>query len=230
MNLLLVSPFVDVPDEQYVLNLLFCEGLTTFHLRKANYSTRQMMACIEQIPAVFRSRVVLHSHFELIGEYGLRGAHFTRKYTYADLLRDHRPALRADGRAFAHQSFSLHSLPEIRRTDPVYDYLFLSPVFDSISNQGYNSRFRMHDLQRFLHAPAPRPAVIALGGITDAVVGAVFESGFDGMALLGHIWTRFGQDQDIVGAVTRFRHVQHLIRQRESQPLIAAPTAILNGQ
>ncbi len=232
MKLLLVSPFIDVPDEHYVLNLLFCEGLSHFHLRKESYSTRQMMAYIERIPTVFRPFVVLHSHFDLIHEYGLRGAHFTRKDNYADYLRDHRPALRPDGRAFAHQSFSLHSIPEIRRTEPIYDYLFLSPVFDSISNQGYNSKFRIHDLQRFLHQQTGRPEVIALGGINHTVVGSVFDTGFDGMALLGYIWTEFERDHDMIRAVERFRHMQHLIRQRDqsigtvhsSQPL-----TLLNG-
>ncbi len=215
MKVLLVSPFTDVPNEQYVLNLLFCEGLTHFHLRKANYSTRQMVAYLDRIPVIFRPHVILHSHFELIEEYGLRGAHFTRKDNYADYVRQHKPRLQADGRAFGHQSFSLHSISEIKRTEPIYDYLFLSPIFDSISNQGYNSKFRIHDLHRFLQQKTDRPAVIALGGVTDTVVKSVFETGFDGMALLGYIWTQFEQNQNMVQAVERFRRMQYLISQHQ---------------
>jgi thiamine-phosphate pyrophosphorylase len=214
MDLLLVSNFTDIHHEQYLLNLLFCEGLPLFHLRKANYNTRQMRTYIERIPEAFRDRVVLHSHFELVDEYGLRGAHFTKKTPYETFLQSRgQSPLSTDTPAFAQMSFSVHSIPDIKRVPPVYDYVFLSPVFDSISNQGYNSKFRIHDLKTFLALPAPRPQVIALGGITDAVVESVFDTGFDGVALLGHIWTRFEQDGDMVLAVKRFRQIKNLIQQ-----------------
>jgi thiamine monophosphate synthase len=224
MKLLLVSNFTDIHHEQYVLNLLFCEGLQHFHLRKADYSLRQMRTYIERIPAIFRSRVVLHSHFDLIDEYGLRGAHFTKKHSYESFLLSRGQSLfTTDRPAFDQLSFSVHSIPDIKRVLPVYDYVFLSPVFDSISNQGYNSKFRIHDLKTFLALPAPagerpRPQVIALGGITDAVVESVFDTGFDGMALLGYIWTRFEQDGDMVLAVKRFRYIKNLVLAREKQP------------
>jgi thiamine-phosphate pyrophosphorylase len=237
MKLLLVSNFTDIHHEQYVLNLLFCEGLQHFHLRKANYSIRQMATYIERIPEPFRDRIVLHSHFELIDEFGLRGAHFTKKHTYEAFLssRGH-DGLLAQTPAFDHLSFSVHSIPDIKRVSPMYDYVFLSPVFDSISNQGYNSKFKIHDLKTFLTQSSlppngaaterPRPQVIALGGINETVVDQVFDTGFDGMALLGYIWTGFEQDGDMVLAVKRFRYIKNLIHERER--LLARPVASLS--
>jgi thiamine-phosphate pyrophosphorylase len=213
MKLLLVSNFTDIHHEQYVLNLLFCEGLTCFHLRKADYSVRQMRTYIERIAEPFRERVVLHSHFELIDEYGLRGAHFTKKDPYETFLESRGLSLSdGDTLPFDQLSFSVHSIPDIKRVPPVYDYLFLSPVFDSISNQGYNSKFRIHDLKTFLAQPTTtadrtRPQVIALGGITDAVVESVFDTGFDGVE----------QDGNMVLAIKRFRHIKNLILAREQQ-------------
>lgn len=219
MKLLLVSNFTDLRHEHHALNLLFCEGLQHFHLRKHGYSTHQMARYIESIAEPFRRYVVLHSHFELIGEYGLRGAHFTKKFGYDDFLKNQGlPAPTPDARPlFNHLGFSLHTLAEIKRIPPAYDYLFLSPVFDSISNQGYTSKFRAQELKIFLSQPAARPEVIALGGINNEVVDEVFYAGFDGMALLGYIWTRFEQDHDIVQAVQRFRFMQQIIRLKEAQ-------------
>ena len=220
MKLLLVSNFVDIPDEHHVLNLLFCEGLAHFHLRKHDYTTRQMARYIERIAKPFRNRVVLHSHFDLIEDYGLRGAHFTKKYTYDEFLQSRgRSAGTEQPKLFDHLSFSLHSIPEIQRMPLMYDYLFLSPVFDSISNQGYTSKFRVEELHRFLHHPAPRPEIIALGGINDTVIDDVFDVGFDGMALLGYIWTTFEQTGDISLAVKRYRLIQNLVKNRlETKP------------
>lgn len=213
MKLLLISNFSDIPDEHHVLNLLFCEGLQYFHLRKRDYTARQMARYIERIAEPFRQHVVLHSHVELIDEYGLRGAHFTKKYSYDEYRQSQHLAVEA-GSPFRHLSFSLHSIPEIKRMPPIYNYLFLSPVFDSISNQGYNSKFRVEDLQRFLSHKQDRAEVIALGGITDEVVDDVFDVGFDGMALLGYIWTTFERTHDIAQAVKRYRLINSLIKNR----------------
>lgn len=215
MKLLLISNFSDIPDEHHVLNLLFCEGLRYFHLRKHDYTTRQMARYIERIAEPFRQYVVLHSHFELIETYGLRGAHFTKKYGYDEYLQSQDAVANADqSKRFSHLSFSLHSLSEIKRTPSVYNYLFLSPVFDSISNQGYNSKFRAEELHRFLSHKPGHPEVIALGGITDEVVDDVFDVGFDGMALLGYIWTTFERTHDIALAVKRYRLINSQIKNR----------------
>ena len=214
MKLLLISSFNDIPDEHHVLNLLFCEGLRYFHLRKHDYTVRQMAHYIERIAEPFRQYVVLHSHFGLIDEYGLRGGHFTKKYGYGDYLQSR--GLPADtDRLFKHLSFSLHTIPEIKRMPSIYPYLFLSPVFDSTSNQGYNSKFPAEELHRFLSHKQDRPDVIALGGITEEVVDDVFEVGFDGMALLGYIWTTFEQTHDIAQAVNRYRLISSRVKNRQ---------------
>lgn len=216
MKLLLVSNFTDIPDEHLVLNLLFCEGLRYFHLRKADYTHRQMATYIERIAEPFRQYVVLHSHFDLIDEYGLRGAHFTKRDTYEGFLKSKGKTYSfGDPPYFDHLSFSLHAIAEIKRMPAMYAYIFLSPIFDSISNQGYNSKFHIHDLKLFLSRKDNRPEIMALGGVNDAVVDKVFETGFDGMALLGYIWTAYERDRDIVSAVKRFRLMKQLIRLRE---------------
>jgi thiamine-phosphate pyrophosphorylase len=215
MKLALVSNFWDLPHEHYVLNLLFCEGLEYFHLRKKNYTRAQMESYLARIPAIFHPRIILHSHFELIDQYGLQGGHFTKKLPPEEYEW---PAGTAPLNGLLPQGwqrtgYSVHSLSELREVKARYDYLFLSPVFDSISNRGYNSKFRLHDLRLFLSNKTNRPEIIALGGITEDKVERIAELGFDGLALLGHIWTAYEQEPDIVKAVQRFCGIQRLIRQ-----------------
>ncbi len=209
MKLLLVSNFHDLPNEHYLLNLLFCEGLEVFHLRKKNYSEKRMREYIERIPAYFHNRIIIHSHYSLINEYGLNGAHFTKKYSFPEYLKE--TDLLSAERSFKRIGFSYHSISEVIQEGGIYNYIFLSPIFDSISNKGYNSKFRFNDLKHFLQQTSNRPEVIALGGINDARVGMAFNLGFDGIALLGYIWTNFELDQDLIQAVKKFKLVQKMI-------------------
>ncbi|MEM7108755.1 MAG: thiamine phosphate synthase [Bacteroidota bacterium] len=209
MKLLVVSNFHDLPSEHYLLNLLFCEGLEAFHLRKKNYSEKRMREYIERIPAYFHNRIIIHSHYSLIREYGLYGAHFTKKYTLPEYYRETDP-LSAE-QPFERIGFSYHSISEVIEEGNIYNYIFLSPIFDSISNKGYNSKFRFNDLKHFLQQTSDRPEVIALGGINDARAEMAFNLGFDGIALLGYLWTNFELDQDLIQAVEKFKLLQKMI-------------------
>ncbi|MGF1636570.1 MAG: thiamine phosphate synthase, partial [Cyclobacteriaceae bacterium] len=166
MKLILISNFSDIQNEHYLLNLLFCEGLEIYHLRKKNYSRDQMKAYIEKIPHYFHDRIVLHTHFDLIHEYNLKGAHFTKACTFEDYKIESPDQNFTNN--FQHLSFSLHSIQEIKQIGSAYNYIFLSPIFDSISNTGYNSKFRINDLKIFLADMENRPEIIALSGITDS--------------------------------------------------------------
>lgn len=218
MRLILISNFSDILNEHYLLNLIFCEGLETYHLRKKNYSRDQMKAYIEKIPHYFHDRIVLHTHFDLINEYNLKGAHFTKAYTHEDFKLEY-PDHPYD---FQHLSFSLHSIQEIKQIGSAYNYIFLSPIFDSISNTGYNSKFRINDLKIFLADRDNRPEIIALSGITDSRIFNIHELGFDGLALLGHIWRHFEQDQQIIEAVNRFKKIKKLIQSAQEQQMKTA--------
>lgn len=213
MKVILISNFYDIPGEHYMLNLLFCEGLKCFHLRKKEYTQQQMEAYIERIPQVFRRYIVLHSHFDLVNKYGLKGAHFTKQYSYEDYMREHTTS----GSAFPQISFSLHNIQEVKNLEHSYKYIFLSPVFDSISNTGYNSRFRINDLKMFLNSKEERPEVIALSGITVHKIPNIYELGFDGFALLGYIWTYFNDTQNVIRTADRFKEVLKVVKEEKAR-------------
>ena len=182
---------------------LFAAGLARFHVRKPGWSAAQVEAFIKKVPTQYHARLVLHGHPQLVRQYQLGGLHLTASQRAA---AQRRPVLRP-GQSL---STSFHSLKEISRTRRRYDYVFLSPIFDSISKSGYASGFSLPALQTQLPSMATRaghhPRIMALGGITADNIGLLPPIGFGGAAVLGSIW----QSTDPVDA---FQQLQNAIEE-----------------
>ena len=210
MELRLLSNFYDIPHEHYLLNLIFTEGLDCFHLRKKNYSEEQYRQYIDRIPSCFHNRVIIHDCFQLTNVFDLHGAHFTKRYRLEDYL--HQTQLDSHAGMFKKIGFSLHTMSEIAQYHDTYDYLFLSPLFDSISNKGYNSKFNLKSLKNYLKEPSSRPRVIGLGGMNLDRIPSAINLGLDGIALLGYIWSDFESNGDLLAAIKRFVDIRNIIK------------------
>lgn len=184
-RLLVITAPTALPDEARRLTELLTTGLETLHLRKPNWPAAQVEALIQAIPAAFHARLVLHGHPDLVHRYRLGGLHLTGTQRTATVRR---PALLPDQTL----STSFHSLAEISRHRRRYDYVFLSPIFDSISKHGYAGNFELPKVQKQLKLLAARagyhPQVLALGGVDAQNVALVRQAGFAGAAVLGTIW------------------------------------------
>lgn len=181
--LIVISNPTAMPNEQAIIKQLFDEGLEIFHVRKKSYSENEMRTFIEQIPEKFYSRIVLHSHYHLAKEYNLKGIHVPVDFN-SDASKQS-------------LSVSFHSMDEVEKFSRKFDYGFLSPVFDSISKEGYKSKYDLKEIGVFLQTykslyPLGRAGegllLIALGGIDEDKIEKVKELGFSGIALLGAIW------------------------------------------
>ena len=170
--IILISNPTPVKDEHKIISQIFDEGLEIFHLRKKEYPESELRTFIENIPEKYRRKIVLHSHYHLAGEYGLRGIHVP------DTFKGEMP----DGTL----SVSFHTVEEIQKSQLPFDYGLLSPVFDSISKEGYKSRFNAGELKLFLKDTKAK--IIVLGGIDEDKIETVMEMGFSGIALLGAVW------------------------------------------
>lgn len=175
------SPDV-VDDEAALLCAMLEQGIDVLHLRKPTWHREDIATLIENIPQRWYHRIVLHSHHELVREYGLVGVHIP------EALRISTPAYAVQCReqGIRHVSTSLHTLAALDELCDAYDYATLSPVFDSISKQGYRSAFSMEKLSRAVqHSPC---AVIALGGVCKENIHELKAMGFAGVAVLGAVW------------------------------------------
>ena len=102
----------------------------------------------------------------------------------------------------------MHTLADVAAASrDVYDYVLLSPVFDSISRVGYTAApFPPTDVAATLSA-ADVP-VLALGGVASTTAPAAARLGFAGAALLGSVWSlEGGTAADTSAAVDELRAV-----------------------
>ncbi|WP_020531393.1 thiamine phosphate synthase [Flexithrix dorotheae] len=177
MKILVLSPPETIPNELEYLKGFFNHGLEIFHLRKPKFSLRELEQYIQKVPVKFHPRIMLHSHHDLIDKYDLRGLHYSEKTKESWQLNN--PHLK---------STSFHSLAQLTEDNPIFEYVFLSPIFNSISKPGYSAAFKIEDLKQAL--AGSNTTVIALGGMNKQSIGRVKQLGFSGMALLGGIWNR----------------------------------------
>lgn len=170
--IIVISNPTPVANEAATINRLFDEGLEIFHVRKKDFSEREMREYIENISEKYFSKLVLHSHYHLAQEYHLKGIHVSANNKN---MVFNKPV-----------SVSFHSLNEIKEFSIDFSYGFLSSIFNSISKTGYKSAFDLNELKSFLKDREEK--VIALGGIDENNIDQLKDINFAGIALLGAIW------------------------------------------
>ncbi len=189
MKFLAVSKPGPVADEPRLIRALFAYGFDRIHLRKPEQEfsgpasevrrgevIRYLRVLLRQLSTSERRRIVIHDYGELYEEFSLGGMHVNRNL--ATLPEGYRGV----------RSRSCHSLEEVKRYKEEYDYLFLSPIFDSISKAGYRSAFSEEVLRRAAQEGIIDQKVIALGGVTLERIPLLRALNFGGAALLGAIY------------------------------------------
>ena len=165
--------------ETELVNNLFRAGMERLHLRKPKSSEEELASWLQNIDSQYYNRIVLHDHFNLISRFPLGGVH----------LNSRNPEYHKNG---SEQditiSRSCHSLAEVIQYKPECNYLFLSPIYDSISKEGYGAAFSRIDLKQAADEGIIDSKVLALGGVSLERIPEVRSMGFGGAAVLGALW------------------------------------------
>ena len=181
-----------LPDEAQALTALLDHGLHRLHLRKPGSGEARFESLLLQLPAEYYGRISLHDHFALQARHPVGGLH----------LNGRNPDVPEGFRGLV--SRSCHSLEEAARCAPLTDYHFLSPIFDSISKQGYRAAFSEAQLRRAAHEGILTRRTIALGGVTAERLPLLRDIGFGGAAFLGDIWRGYRSAVDLPDLLARF--------------------------
>ena len=167
----------EVSDEgERIADFLLNGGVDFVHVRKPGWGRERTEGLILSVPEELRGRLVLHDHFDLAVRYGLGGVHLNG--------RNASVPVGWGGRV----SRSCHSLEEVRGCKGVYDYVSLSPVFDSISKVGYGAAFSYGEICEARDGGSIDEGVYALGGVRFDNLDVVREMGFGGALILGDAW------------------------------------------
>ena len=172
------------PGEADMVNTLFANGMQRLHLRKPGASEEEMAEWIGRIDLPFRQKIIVHDHHRLLKTMGLGGIHLNARNPEAPAWFS---AERQKRRSVT-LSRSCHSLEEIAQWKGVCDYLFLSPIFDSISKGGYTSAFTRETLLQAYHDGLFSKPVYALGGVSADNIRSIYDYGFAGAAVIGSLW------------------------------------------
>lgn len=213
-----------LPGEAEAVTALLEAGAWRVHVRKPEADAESIARLLEEFPQCYRSRLSMHDRHELAARFGVGGVH----------LNSRNPSV-PDGFG-GMVSRSCHSIAELSQYSSVCDYMFLSPIFDSISKSGYVSRFSLEEIRRRIVAgsdvatarmdvmssdgelsgrdqgngdcrPVDWERVFALGGVCPDNIRLLEETGFGGAAVLGYLWEPFRQGHDIAALSARFRRL-----------------------
>jgi thiamine-phosphate pyrophosphorylase len=190
---IIISSPTPVDQEHKIINALFDEGLSIFHLRKLDYSAKELHHLVIKINREHHSKIAFHQHHELAEQLGSRRLHFTEQDRKKKMQE-----IQKFKKGDAVFSTSIHHLAAYATLSELFDYCFLAPVFNSISKP---------ELQSMITPDFKLPArsktkIIALGGISSSGIPDVKKYGFDGIAALGNIWQEPDQ------AVKNFKMLQ----------------------
>ncbi|MEO9953733.1 thiamine phosphate synthase [Nonlabens sp.] len=177
--IILIAPENDISKEIETLNQLFEEGLMFYHLRKPDKNYDEHVEYLNKIDEKFHNKIVVHYHHELINEFNLKGIHFQeqKRIDHIDNPVQYFKNLNMYGKTI---SSSFHEPEVLEACYFEFDYHLLSPVFSSISKQGYEGRgFNVNSIPK---------TIIGMGGIDTETIEETLRLGFKGIGVLGGIW------------------------------------------
>jgi thiamine-phosphate pyrophosphorylase len=152
-----------------------------FHIRKPFSSESDILQYLKNIDNEYYNKIVLHSNYRYSLDFNLRGIHINNKskIDYDELQNKYNII-----------SIACHSFEDIEKYKNCNcEYLFLSPIYDSISKVGYKRAFSNFELKELLNKT--KKNVIAMGGITENNISECEKMGFGGYAMLGAVWNNY---------------------------------------
>jgi len=162
-------------EGQLIMEAIDC-GVDYVHIRKPHATIDRVAHLVESISSAYHSQLVLHDFHSLAMQYNVAAIHLNARQSTIPSWWD------------GYTSRSCHTLEEIIRHKNKHKYLFLSPIYDSISKTGYTSTFSLQLLHEVGRQGIIDDNVIAMGGICTDNVKATIDCGFGGVAVLGSIW------------------------------------------
>lgn len=169
-------------EAEQINELLLTDERFLLHLRKPGATAEEYSSVLQQIPHSMLHRITLGDHFELAEQFPVGGVHLSgRQFEYTGTRK-----LRI--------SRSCHTFNELQSANQ-FDYVFFSPIFNSISKQGYNAAFSDAELLEASEMGLINGKVIALGGVDADTLPLLKPYAFGGAAVLGTVWEPFSKER-----------------------------------
>ncbi|MDE6668855.1 MAG: thiamine phosphate synthase [Muribaculaceae bacterium] len=170
----ITMPDHEAEDEADRIRYMLKSGIVDrVHIRKPEWDSGRIEKLIRTIGNDLHHLLSVHSCPELLKMYPALGYHFSALRS----VPSRRPSV---------LSYSCHTPEEVYQKGNECDYVTLSPVFDSISKQGYKAAAFGADIE---YTALQTTLTVALGGVTPVHFGELRRRGYRGAAMLGYAWT-----------------------------------------
>ncbi|WP_258104070.1 thiamine phosphate synthase [Marinoscillum sp. MHG1-6] len=176
--LILITAEQSIEMEADILKTICDTESCTIHVRKPHLTKDGLRSWIEQFDTSVRKKMVLHQHHDLAMEYSTGGIHFkeAERTVLGEALDDQIHSYCDQGLSV---SSSFHATASLEESNG-FDYVLLSPVFDSISKNNYKGKgFDVSGI---------RQKVVGLGGVSVKNLSQLKKDGFSGAAVMGAVW------------------------------------------
>ncbi len=198
MKLIVMTRPTFFVEEDKILTTLFEEGMESLHLFKPLSEPVYSERLLTLIPDDYYRRIVVHDHFYLREEYGLRGIHLEQPD--APLPYGYR----------GNVSRTCTSLGQLRQAKRQSSYVFLKSIFDSQSNPADRQSFTTEELKQAAREGLIDRHVYALGGVNLDNIRLIAALGFGGVVVCGDLWNRFDihRESDYKELINHFYKLQ----------------------
>ena len=174
MKIIVLTQPDKVTNEAEILVEILKSGVDKIHIRKQNCTEKYVEYLIDNIPTIYHHMLSIHYYFNLLEKFPLINYHHSGDSVYNKKIH-------------VNQTKSCHSLIELKNNLP-YEYLFISPVFDSISKAGYLAKIDLSELKNYLYNHDLKN-IVAMGGINNQNITSLKDLPLYGIALLGSVWS-----------------------------------------
>lgn len=186
MKLVVITQSQKSETEIAAIIQMFESGLSTLHIRKNRFSTKELEEYIKEIPEYFHNRIIIHSHHRLALKYNLKGFHFTSTHLKKKFHLWWNTKMIYLRKPNLIKSISFRRLSELYLEQKVKtDYCFVGTMFHNVSGELY-SGFYPETVEAALTKSGKK--IYARGGINEKSVELAYKLGFHGIALYGHLW------------------------------------------
>lgn len=187
-----------VVKESGQLKAMFASGLEYLHIRKPDFTESGLSELIEEIGEEYYNRIVVHDHHGLCEKYQLKGIHL-KEHFRNELgcgLERYVERFRSEGYTV---SSSFHDMETVEALGKLFDYTFLSPVFDSISKDGYKGK--KYDVNGVTNN------IVGLGGVAKDNIKTLYKLGYKGAAILGTVWESGNPEETFNKIYKKYRSI-----------------------
>lgn len=177
MKTIIITAEKPLKNEFKYIEAILDEGIANIQIRKPLSTDNDIRLILDNIKEEYHSKIILNGRFSLIDTYkNIGGIHANSRN---NIIPENFKGIKG---------YSCHAIKEVESKKEIFDYMFLSPIYDSISKEGYKANFSFTELKDATKGGIISEKVYALGGITPDKIPQIKDLGFGGVVFMGYIW------------------------------------------